>query len=50
MTTRQRRSNRLVILHYGWAHSYSPEALAQAVAALDDQHAGDRVNIFLARL
>jgi hypothetical protein len=37
-------------LNYGWAHSYSPEALAQTVAALDDQHVGDRVNIFLARL
>src|SRR5499426_2287410 len=37
-------------LNYGWAQSYSPEALAQAVAALDDQHVGDRVNIFLARL
>jgi radical SAM superfamily enzyme YgiQ (UPF0313 family) len=37
-------------MNYGWAHSYSPEALAQAVAALDDQHVGDRINIFLARL
>jgi hypothetical protein len=37
-------------LHYGWAHSYSPGALAEAVAALDDQHVGDRFNIFLARL
>jgi len=37
-------------VNYGWAHSYSPEALAQAVAALDDQHVGDRVNVFLARL
>src|SRR6267154_1492490 len=37
-------------LNYGWAQSYSPEALAQAVAALDDQHVGDRFNIFLARL
>ena len=37
-------------LNYGWAQSYSPEALAQAVAALDDQHVGDRVNVFLARL
>src|ERR1700738_3889875 len=37
-------------LNYGWAHSYSPDALAQAVAALDDQHVGDRFNIFLARL
>lgn len=33
-----------------WAQSYSPEALAQAVAALDDHHVGDRINIFLARL
>ena len=39
-----------VELNYGWAHSYSPEALAQAVAALDDDHVGDRFNIFLARL
>jgi radical SAM superfamily enzyme YgiQ (UPF0313 family) len=37
-------------LQYGWNHSYSPEALAQAVAAIDDQHVGDRINIFLARL
>ena len=37
-------------VNYGWAHSYSPQALAQAVAALDDGHVGDRVNIFLARL
>src|SRR5690242_18205470 len=37
-------------VNYGWAHSYSPDALAEAVAALDDQHVGDRFNIFLARL
>src|SRR5262249_61959381 len=37
-------------LNYGWAQSYSPEALAHAVAALDDQHVGDRFNIFLAHL
>ena len=37
-------------LSHGWTQSYSPEALAQAVAGLDDQHVGDRVNIFLARL
>jgi len=37
-------------LNYGWAQSYSPEAMANAVAALDDQHVGDRINIFLARL
>ena len=35
---------------YGWAHCYSPEALAQAVESLDDQPLGYRVNIFLARL
>jgi radical SAM superfamily enzyme YgiQ (UPF0313 family) len=35
---------------YGWAHAYSPEALAQAVDALDHQPLGYRVNIFLARL
>jgi radical SAM superfamily enzyme YgiQ (UPF0313 family) len=37
-------------VNYGWAHAYSAEALAQAVAALDDQPLGYRVNIFLARL
>jgi hypothetical protein len=37
-------------VNYGWKSSYSPEALAQAVAALDDQNLGDRINIFLARL
>src|SRR6201993_1137497 len=37
-------------LNYGWAHAYSPDALAEAIAALDDQHVGDRFNIFLARL
>jgi hypothetical protein len=37
-------------LNYGWAQAYSPDALAEAIAALDDQHVGDRVNIFLARL
>ena len=37
-------------VNYGWVHCYSPEALAQAVAMLDDQHVGDRFNIFLARL
>jgi hypothetical protein len=37
-------------VNYGWAQAYSPEALSQAVAALDDEHVGDRINIFLARL
>ena len=34
----------------GWAAAYSPEALADAVDALDDELLGYRVNIFLARL
>ncbi|HZS98808.1 MAG TPA: radical SAM protein [Terriglobales bacterium] len=37
-------------VNYGWDHSYSPEALAQAVESLDDQPLGYRINIFLARL
>ncbi|MGC1372964.1 MAG: radical SAM protein [Candidatus Sulfotelmatobacter sp.] len=37
-------------VQYGWTRSYSAVALAQAVAALDDQPLGYRVNIFLARL
>ena len=37
-------------MSYGWTHSYSSEALTQAVAALDDEHVGYGVNIFLARL
>jgi len=37
-------------VNYGWSHSYSPEALAPAVASLDDQPLGYRINIFLARL
>ena len=35
---------------YGWAHAYSPEALAHAVDSLNDQPLGYRINIFLARL
>jgi radical SAM superfamily enzyme YgiQ (UPF0313 family) len=35
---------------YGWAHAYSPEAVAQAVDSLDDQPLGYRINIFLARI
>jgi len=35
---------------YGWAHAYSPEALALAVDSLDDQPLGHRINILLARL
>jgi radical SAM superfamily enzyme YgiQ (UPF0313 family) len=37
-------------VNYGWAEAYSPEALSQAVAAVDQEHLGDRINIFLARL
>ena len=35
---------------YGWAQAYSPEALAHAVEALDDQPLGYRLNIFVARM
>jgi radical SAM superfamily enzyme YgiQ (UPF0313 family) len=35
---------------HGWAHTYSAEALAKAVDALDDQPLGYRINILLARL
>jgi radical SAM superfamily enzyme YgiQ (UPF0313 family) len=37
-------------VNYGWAHAYSPEAVAQAVDSLDDQPLGYRINIFLARV
>lgn len=37
-------------VNYGWAHAYSPDALAKAVDALHDQPLGYRVNILLARL
>ena len=37
-------------VNYGWAHCYSPEAIADAVDSLDDEPLGYRVNIFLARL
>ena len=37
-------------VNYGWAHAYSPDALAQAVDSLEDQPLGYRINIFLARL
>jgi radical SAM superfamily enzyme YgiQ (UPF0313 family) len=37
-------------VNYGWAHAYSPEALAKAVDALEDKPLGYRINIFLARL
>ena len=37
-------------VNYGWAHAYSPEALAQAVESLEHERLGYRINIFLARL
>jgi radical SAM superfamily enzyme YgiQ (UPF0313 family) len=37
-------------VRYGWAHAYSPEAVAQAVDSLDDQPLGYRINILLSRL
>jgi radical SAM superfamily enzyme YgiQ (UPF0313 family) len=35
---------------YGWANSYSPEAIAKAVDSLDHQPWGYRANIFIARM
>jgi radical SAM superfamily enzyme YgiQ (UPF0313 family) len=35
---------------YGWAHSYSPEAMAKAVGSLSHKPLGYRVNIFIARM
>jgi radical SAM superfamily enzyme YgiQ (UPF0313 family) len=35
---------------YGWTHSYSAEALAHAVDAIDDQRIAYRISILLARL
>jgi len=35
---------------HGWTHSYSPKAMAHAVASLKDQPLGYRINIFLARI
>jgi radical SAM superfamily enzyme YgiQ (UPF0313 family) len=34
----------------GWAQSYSPEAMAQAVDSLKDKPLGYRINIFIARM
>jgi radical SAM superfamily enzyme YgiQ (UPF0313 family) len=34
----------------GWAHSYSPEAMAYAVDSLKDKPLGYRINIFIARM
>jgi radical SAM superfamily enzyme YgiQ (UPF0313 family) len=35
---------------YGWANSYSPEAIAQAVNALNHKEVGFRINILVSRL
>jgi radical SAM superfamily enzyme YgiQ (UPF0313 family) len=35
---------------HGWDQTYSPDALADAVEALEDEPLGYRINIFLARL
>jgi len=35
---------------YGWANSYSPEAIGKAVDSLDHKPLGYRVNIFIARI
>jgi radical SAM superfamily enzyme YgiQ (UPF0313 family) len=35
---------------YGWANSYSPEAIEKAVDSLDHKPLGYRINIFIARI
>jgi radical SAM superfamily enzyme YgiQ (UPF0313 family) len=35
---------------YGWAHSYSAEAIGKAVDSLADKSLGYRINIFIARI
>jgi hypothetical protein len=35
---------------YGWDHSYSPEAIAQAVRSFSHKPLGYRINILIARL
>ena len=35
---------------YGWANSYSPEAVAKAVDSLSHKPLGYRINIFIARI
>jgi radical SAM superfamily enzyme YgiQ (UPF0313 family) len=37
-------------VNYGWAHAYSPQALANAVDSLGDKPLGYQINIFIARL
>jgi len=37
-------------VRYGWDHSYSPEAIAQAVRAFNHKPLGYRINILIARL
>jgi radical SAM superfamily enzyme YgiQ (UPF0313 family) len=37
-------------VNYGWADSYGPKAIAQAVDSISDQPLGYRINILIARL
>src|ERR1700676_4716495 len=37
-------------VNYGWAHAYSPEAIAKALAAVAHKPLGYRVNILISRL
>jgi hypothetical protein len=37
-------------VRYGWDHSYSPEAIAQAVRSHSHKPLGYRINILIARL
>jgi hypothetical protein len=37
-------------VNYGWADAYSPQAIAKAVALLEHQPVGYRINILVSRL
>ena len=37
-------------VRYGWAKSYSPEAIGKAVDSLDHKPLGYRINMFIARM
>ena len=37
-------------VNYGWAHAYSPDAVAKAVDALEDKPLGYRIEMLIARL
>jgi radical SAM superfamily enzyme YgiQ (UPF0313 family) len=37
-------------VNHAWANTYSPEAIAEAVASIEDKTIGQRVNVLIARL